>query len=91
MRLLNEEYQEISKMMNDFGLPFELVKRKGWIHIEVNGKLFAFHRKKKSDLREGKFTDSIHYFIRREGKSEQKVADFQKVMDMLNEWLEGQF
>lgn len=88
MKLLPEEINEILVLIDQYNFrdKYSLVKRKGWVFIEINGDGFAFHRKKKTTLKEGEFIDSTHYFVR-VNKNEYAVDDFNQVLPYLSQWL----
>lgn len=88
MRFLASENIEITQTLNKYYErdSYVLIKRKGWVHIEIGPNIFAFHRKKSSILKDGKFEDKIQYFVRLK-KNEHPVNGFPEVIVELNQWL----
>ena len=91
MRLLSGEQKEISRLMDQLNLSDQslLVKRKGWVHIEINDCTFAFYRKKSVRLIEDKFIEKIQYFIRLDKLAKKPVKGFSEVMEQLATWLKS--
>ena len=93
MRLLKSEHKKIMETASDFGLvdDVQLVKKKGWVHVKIKGAHFAFHRKTKSQLVQGKLVDQNSYFTRTSKETLQKDT-FDEVIDWFRQWLkEGRF
>lgn len=88
MRLLPGEQAEILKLLDQYDLSdqYILVKRRGWIHIEIYGNMFAFHRKKSAQLIQGKFEDQFHYFVRINTQA-KSVNGFSEVLKEFAIWL----
>ena len=76
--------------MDQFNLSdqYLLVKRKGWVHIEIKENTFAFHRKESVRLIEGEFLEVFLYFIRSD-KPANPVNGFAEVMEQLATWLKS--
>ena len=88
MRFLQKEFSDISNLIDRYDLKdqYVLVKRKGWVFVEIHGKSFGFHRKETSNLINGKFEHENKYFIRID-KNEQPAKRFTQVLEQLEEWL----
>lgn len=89
MRFLASENIEITQTLNKYYErdSYVLIKRKGWVHIEIGPNTFAFHRKKTSILNQGKFEDKIQYYVRMK-KNVRPVNGFSEVIFELNLWLQ---
>ena len=82
MKLLTRESNEITEVLeNRYGLKnaYTLVKKKGWVHIEMKGHKFAFHRKDISTILDGKLVVQNQYYV--------KILDKQKPVEGLNQVL----
>ena len=90
MKLLPEEYQAIHSLLDQHGYVNDhlLVKKKGWLHIDINGNVFSFHRKDSTEIIEGKFVSHQYYLIR-VCEIEKRVAEFKDVKKELEIWLVG--
>ena len=88
MRLLASEQKSIHKIMveHDLSDRYLLVKRRGWVLVQVGESTFAFHRKDIAHIEGGKFRNSRQYFVRIE-KEERSVKDFSEVEAELDLWL----
>ena len=88
MRLLASEHTEITKVLKKYyeTEDYSLVKRRGWVYIEIGEKTFAFHRKKTLQLSQGIFEEKIQYFVRME-KDVQPADGFPEVIVKLTQWL----
>jgi hypothetical protein len=88
MRLLPEEQVIISKLLEKYNLSdqYQLVKKRGWVHIQIDDKTFAFHRKKYSQLIQGQFEDQYQYFVRIDMQA-KSVNGFSEVLNELAIWL----
>ncbi len=88
MKLLPDEYQAIHSLLDQYGHANEhlLVKKKGWLHIEIKGETFAFHRKDSTEIIEGKFINQLYYLIRIAG-NQKSVESFNEVIKELEKWL----
>lgn len=89
MRFLASENIEITQTLSKYYEKdrYVLIKRKGWDHIEIGPNTFAFHRKKTSILKDGKFMDKIQYRVRMK-KNVRPVKGFPEVIFELNQWLQ---
>lgn len=88
MRLLPKEHEEITKVLDQQYRTdqYLLVKRRGWVYIEIKENTFAFHRKKSAQLNQDNFEDKFQYFVRA-NKSTKPVENFAEVVEALSEWL----
>ena len=88
MRLLQGEQAEISKLLEKYNLSdqYQLIKKRGWVHIQIDDKTFAFHRKKSVQLIQGKFEEKIQYYVQSD-KPAKPVNGFSEVIEQLSEWL----
>lgn len=92
MRLLSNEHTDIIEILKKEGLEkrASLVKKKGWVHIEIEQQSFMFHRKKVSSLVDGQFQDLFQYFIRKE-KGIGELNSWSAVVDSLEIWAKNRF
>lgn len=90
MRLLAEEQKEIMKLMDRYDLDgqYELVKRKGWVYVNIKGCSFAFHRKKTTEIVNGKFENKLQYFVRVDN-SMQPFEHLSQVIEKLDQWVQA--
>lgn len=88
MRLLPVEHEDIDKLLTEHGLAERvlLVKRKGWLHLEIGGKSFAFHRKQETNLIGGQFCDHYIYYVKAGGETAE-FKYWRQVKAKLMEWL----
>lgn len=88
MQLHLAEHRDLMKCLHKAGVAagVRLVKRKGWVFINIQGKSFAFHRKKVTRLENGTFTDSHEYYVNYP-QAPVKVEGWQQVVERLEEWL----
>jgi hypothetical protein len=88
MRFLQEEFNDISNLIDRYDLndQYALVKRKGWVFVEIHGKSFGFYRKETSSLINGKLEYKNKYFICID-KNEQLFESFTQVLKQLEKWL----
>jgi hypothetical protein len=89
MRLLPAEHNDIMNLLKAAGLENEilLTKKTGWVHLKYKGEVFSFHRKEVTSLENGKFIDSLEYYVGTPRKPE-KVATWLDVAAQLKAWLE---
>jgi len=88
MRFLQKEFNDISNLIDRYDLKdqYVLVKRKGWVFVEIHCNSFGFHRKETSILIDGKLEFENKYFVRID-KNEQPAERFTQVLEQLEEWL----
>ncbi|MEP4533223.1 MAG: hypothetical protein ABJ004_09055 [Cyclobacteriaceae bacterium] len=88
MQLLPVEHEDIDKLLVEQGLTEKvmLVKRKGWLHLEIGDKNFAFHRKQETNLIGGQFCDHYIYYVKAEGETAE-FKYWRQVRARLSEWL----
>ena len=88
MRLLTSEHKAIHAIMKKHGLTdqYLLVKRRGWVIVQVGEKTFSFHRKDLALIEKGNFKKSRQYFVKVEKKKDQ-VNDFSEVKKALESWM----
>lgn len=88
MQLHLKEHEDIFGCLRRRGLEsgVQLVKRKGWVFIQLQGKSFAFHRKKVTWLESGRFVDGHEYYVNYPQKP-VKVDGWEEVIEKLTAWL----
>ena len=88
MQLHLAEHRDLMNCLHKAGVAsgVRLVKRKGWVFIDIGARSFAFHRKKVTRLANGKFADSNEYYVNHP-KVPVKVAGWTQVIEKLEEWL----
>ena len=88
MRLLAHEHQQILELLLVYNQEgnHQLVKRKGWVFVEINGQSYSFHRKKMTTLVDGQFTDQLVYYVK-DGGEVEKVESFEEVLESMKQWL----
>lgn len=92
MKLLKKEYQELINLVEKHKLneQYEVVKKKGWVYINIVKKSFAFHRKTSSKIINGKFVNKNVYYVNT-GNGKQQVEDFVDMLTKFDEWLSKEF
>ncbi len=88
MRLLRHEQIAITNLLEKHisTTGYQLIKRKGWVYIQIHQHTFAFHRKKSVEIVGGKFEGRFQYFIRQDG-TQLSVTDFDAVLSFLQDWV----
>ena len=91
MRLKSSEAVEIANLMEKYqqGENYILVKKKGWVFVDLNSKLFGFHRKTSEKLIHGKFLNEDKYYVNSDG-TKREVVDFSVVLAKLEQWIQRQ-
>lgn len=88
MRLLRHEQIAITNLLEKHisSTVYQLIKKKGWVYIQIHQHTFAFHRKKLVEIVGGKFEDRYQYFIKQDG-TQRSVTDFDAVLSSLQGWV----
>ncbi|MEO9474886.1 MAG: hypothetical protein ABJG41_05115 [Cyclobacteriaceae bacterium] len=88
MRLLPVEHEDIDKLLAKYELAekVQLVKRKGWLFLEIGSESFAFHRKQETNLIGGQFCDHYVYYVKSGGDAEE-FKYWREVKAKLAGWL----
>ena len=91
MRLRTSEANGIAKVMTKYqpGLNYILIKKRGWVIIEIESTSFSFHRITTQKLINGIFKREDQYFVKT-GKSKKPVESFRIVLERLEHWLKDQ-
>jgi len=91
MRLRISESNAIADIMSQYKLSgrYNLVKRRGWVFLELGHQSFQFHRKNTQELIDGKFQEREEYFVKN-NHEKISVQRFDQVMNHLEKWIKDQ-
>ena len=90
MKLLARESNKIKEVLEEkYGLKdsYTLVKKKGWVYIDVKGHKFAFHRKDISTILDGKLVVQNQYYIKLPDK-QKPVEGLNQVLVEISKWID---
>jgi hypothetical protein len=92
VRLHLTERDDLLTCLGNADIPtsdFQFRKKSGWLHIDITsrGTSFAFHRKKVTELIDGRFVHSVKFRVRCDGKI-QSVDGWTGVITRFEEWLQ---
>jgi phage pi2 protein 07 len=87
MRLLPSEHTDIMNLLKEARLENDvlLTKKTGWVHLKYKSETFSFHRKKVTQLENGRFVDSVEYYTG-SPRQPEKADSWSQVARMLHEW-----